>query len=99
MMRYGDWTEQLNDYCPTSGRLFDDIVTDLINAGFDTEDLRHLETLSDPEVIRSARRCLSRNRKPDVIHYLRTWADLLESSLVVAKELPLVREEVLTLPG
>lgn len=80
LQRSGDWHEQLNDYCPTSGLPFDDIISDLISFGFDIDDLKHLERLSDPTILQafSSYRHLRHNVKADVILYLRTWADLLE---------------------
>src|SRR5688572_1053579 len=53
MQRYGNWTEQLNDYCPTSGLLMDDLITTMLDAGFDLDDLRQLESLSNANVLRS----------------------------------------------
>jgi hypothetical protein len=74
MQRYGDWSEQLNDYCPTSG---------LIAFGFTRTELAHLEKLSDPAVLRLlpiAKRNLHHNIKADVVLYMNTWAQLLEDS-------------------
>src|ERR1700749_5176944 len=51
LMGHGDWTEQLNDYCATSGLPFDDIISELLNSGFSKTDLQHLERLSDPAVL------------------------------------------------
>ena len=84
-MRHGDWSEQLNDYCPIHGLPFDDIISELIEFGFDSNDLKHLEKLSDPKIIRllpQAERTLLHNNKKDVIRYLRLWANLLEEELV-----------------
>jgi hypothetical protein len=81
----GDWREQLEDYCPTSGMRMDDIITAIVNAGFSTDDLKHLERLSDPLILRSfplADRNLRHNLGADVTKYLRRWADLLESKLL-----------------
>src|SRR5690349_18149983 len=51
MLRHGDWSEQLNDYCPTSGLPMDEMISELINFGFDPRDLSHLEYLSDNNVL------------------------------------------------
>jgi hypothetical protein len=51
MLGFGDWSEQLNDYCPVSGLPFDDIISQLITFGFDPDDLRHLERLSDTNIL------------------------------------------------
>lgn len=85
MHRYGDWNEQLNDYCPTSGLPMDDLISEMIAFGFDAEDLKHLERLSDPVILRSLpfeQRNLKNNKKEDVVLYLRTWANLIESKIV-----------------
>ena len=53
LQRSGDWSEQLNDYSPASGLPFDDIISSLIAFGFDIEDLKHLERLSDPMILQA----------------------------------------------
>ncbi len=81
MEKYGDWNEQLNDYCPTSGLLMDDLITEMLNAGLDTIDLKNLEKLSDTEVLRSLpanKRFLKHNVRDHVVLYLNAWASLLE---------------------
>jgi hypothetical protein len=91
LMRHGDWSEQLNDYCPMNGLPFDDIISGLIEFGFDSDDLKHLEKLSDPKIIRSlsdAERTLTHNNKNDVILYIRAWANLLEEELVKDIHIP-----------
>ena len=85
MQRHGDWTEQLNDYCPTSGLPMDQLIDELIAFGFTGDDLRHLEKLSDGQILRSLpihERNLHYNIKKDVVKYLRTWANLVEDQLL-----------------
>jgi len=85
MERYGDWNDQLNDYCPTSGLRMDSLISEMILFGFDADDLKHLERLSDPDVLNFLphnRRYLSYNVKQDVILYIKSWADLLEEKLL-----------------
>ncbi len=85
MARHGDWSEQLNDYCPTSGLPLDDVISEMLAFGFDADELKHLERLSDPHVLRSLpanERNLMHNNKSDVIKYLRAWANLLEQELL-----------------
>jgi len=89
MQGYGDWNEQLNDYCPTSGLLMDDLISKMIAFGFDTDDLKHLEKLSNPEILRILpleKRNLRRNVKKDVVTYLRTWADKIETAILQSVE-------------
>ena len=96
MQKYGDWSEQLNDYCPTSGFLMDDLITHMLSFGLDTEDLKHLERLSDPQVIRTIpgyQKGLSHNIKKDVVKYMKAWAAVLENKLSERISLPNLEEE------
>lgn len=91
MQRCGDWNEQLNDYCPTSGLPMDGIITELIAFGFDTDDLKHLERLSDRQIINALpneAQPLAHNVKSDVIKYLAVWADFLEARFMEDIQLP-----------
>jgi hypothetical protein len=91
MMRHGDWTEQLNDYCPINGLPLDDVISELLAFGFDSDDLKHLEKLSDAKILRTiplAQRDLKHNIKKDTVTYLTAWAMLLEDELVNAISLP-----------
>lgn len=83
--RYGDWSEQLNDYCPVNGLPFDEVISELIAFGFDSRDLKNLERLSDPEILQQLKpeeRSLRHNIREDVVKYLNTWASLIEAELV-----------------
>src|SRR5262245_31059519 len=51
MLGTGDWSEQLNDYCPSSQLPMTEMISALIQAGFDIDDLQHLERLSDPAIL------------------------------------------------
>jgi hypothetical protein len=91
MQRYGDWNEQLNDYCPTSGYAMDDLISEMLLFGFDVDDLKHLERLSDGNVLALLpleERNLQRNVKQDVVKYIRTWALMLENRLLDQIYLP-----------
>lgn len=97
MQKYGDWNEQLNDYCPTSGLLMDDLISNMLAWGLDSDDLKKLEKLSDTEVLRrlpAEKRYLAHNNKNDVITYLNAWADLLEEKLLEKIALPEVEDQV-----
>lgn len=92
MQRYGDWDQQLRDYCPTSGLPIDETIDAMLALGFSRQDLAHLERLSDP-TIRAAipferRNALRHNQRDDVVLYLRTWAALLEAELIDRLPLP-----------
>jgi hypothetical protein len=73
MQRHGDWSEQLNDYCQTSGLAMDNLITRILNCGFDPDDLKHLERLSCKNVLKTLppeKRNLKHNVKDDVVLYL-----------------------------
>ncbi len=91
MEGHGDWREQLNDYCPTSGLKMDLLISNLLDFGFDIDDLTHLERLSDPAVIESLpleSRNLTHNRKDHVVVYLLAMAQRLEDQLIEKLKLP-----------
>jgi len=91
MQKYGDWNEQLNDYCPTSGLLMDDLITQMLQTGLDTTDLKHLEKLSDQNILSQLpidQRNLKHNVKKDVVIYLKIWVSLLEDQLAQKVEIP-----------
>ncbi|MTI38077.1 hypothetical protein [Fulvivirga lutimaris] len=93
MQKHGDWNEQLNDYCPTSGLLMDDLISQMLDFGFDSDDLKHLEKLSDNRILQCLpieERYLQHNNKNDVIKYLETWATMLEQSLIENIKLPAI---------
>ncbi len=99
MQSHGDWNEQLNDYCPTSGLPMDDLISELLVFGFDIDDLKHLERLSAPKVLQTLtpdKRNLTRNIKADVVLYINTWADLLEAELLNDVQLSIPGEPVHT---
>lgn len=92
MQRYGDWNEQVDDYCPTSTLPIDLVINEMLNVGLMLEDLRHLEKLSDKHVLArfplEARQGLKHNVRADVVAYMTEWADLLEEKLLAPITLP-----------
>lgn len=82
MLGRGDWNEQLNDYCPSSGLGLDTLIDELLRFGFDREDLAHLERLSDPLILAGfpdRGKDVRHNSKKDVVEYFRRWALHLET--------------------
>lgn len=96
MEKAGDWTQQVIDYCPTSGFPMDHVITSLMELGLSRRDLRHLEWLSDPEVLRrlpgdaeqAGGRYLDKRRRPHVVRYMRLWADALEERWLDEQAVP-----------
>ncbi len=99
--RGGDWSEQALDYCPTSGYLMDQVISYMLDAGMCIEDFKHLERLSDQEVLLSlpvGERLLRHNFKEDVVRYMYAWAVVLEDKItakISLKDIQKVPEEVL----
>lgn len=85
----GDWSEQLTDFCPTSGLPMDLIIQKMVDFGFTRQDLHHLEWLSDTDILaRIGVSFLNRNLKSDTILYLKTWANVIEDIIIDKIELP-----------
>lgn len=100
MQRHGDSREQLNDASPIGEYAIDDILSDMLTFGFDRDDLKHLERLSDQRVLRNfpePHHNLQPNAKHDVVKYLKAWANLLELELIDHIMLPsyLSKEETI----
>jgi hypothetical protein len=61
------------------------LFSGMLAYGFDTDDLKHLEKLSSPFVLRTfplEARNLKHNVKADVVKYLNGWATALEAALL-----------------
>ncbi len=93
MERYGDWSDQIREYCPNSGLPIDWIIDEMIRNGLNTQDLINLERLSDDNVLKhlpGGKRYLNKNNRADVVVYLETWANLLAADLQKYTELETV---------
>jgi hypothetical protein len=91
MQRYGDWNEQVEDYCSTSQMPIDLVINEMLNAGLMIEDLKHLEKLDDRQVLVRfplEARFLKHNVRDDVVAYMNAWAELLEEQLLEKITLP-----------
>ena len=90
LQRAGDWSEQTREYCATSGYPLDYVIGALLELGASLQQLRDLERLQDPQVLKlipsERRRDLNHRSREDVVLYMRTWASLLEkeSQMVLA---------------
>jgi hypothetical protein len=79
----GDWNDQLNDYCGISKQPFDEVIAEMLDFGFDPDDLKHLEKLSDKKILKRLpyKQPLKHNVKEDVALYITLWANLLTEEL------------------
>lgn len=86
MQRYGDWNDQILEFCPTSGYPMDLMIQKMLGAGLSLEDLSHLERLSDPEILatipKPQRDNLYKNSREDVVLYMQYWAKILRDNWV-----------------
>lgn len=82
MQKHGDWNDQLIDFCPTSGYPMDLMINKMLEKGLSIDDLKHLETLTHPQILRkmplTRRNQLHKNNKTDVVYYMEVWLELLE---------------------
>ena len=79
----GSWTDQSRAYCPTSGLPMDLLISAMLDAGLERQDLEHLEKLSDPAVLKHlVVRKLRYNQREHVVRYMQAWADILEKELL-----------------
>jgi len=93
--KLAEWSEIPEDFCPQTGVIFDRVVDALFELGLTPIDLRDLEDLSGPDILRNLPggfRHLERNRREDAVAYMRSWASLIEHS-IVANEAQLVAVE------
>jgi hypothetical protein len=82
--RLAEWSEIPDDFCPQTGALIDRVVDTLFELGLNPTDLRHLEDLTDSEILGNLPggfRYLERNQRGDAIAYMRSWANLIEGQL------------------
>ena len=86
MQGRGDWREQVEEFCPTSGLNIDLLIADLLNRGLTVTDLRDLEWLSDQKILKriplERRNKMRHNVRQDVVLYMTEWARMLEEQLI-----------------
>ena len=87
LQRAGDWSEQTREYCPTSGYPLDFVIGALLELGATLQELRDLERLNDPQVLKripvDRRRDLDHRSREDVVLYMETWAEQLEERVTL----------------
>jgi len=86
----GEWTELAEEYCSTTNAPVNLVMSKLEQAGLTPVDIRHIEYLSDREVLEhlpGGFRWLKKNIREDVILYFETFAELLEEKLILSVDL------------
>lgn len=86
LLKAGDWRDQSIEHCTTTGYTIDHIIDTILAFGLTRQDLAHIERLSDNRVLNkmevNRRIHLDYRKREDVIHYMRTWANLIEETLL-----------------
>ena len=88
----GEWREIAEEYCATNNVPVNLIMSKLEQAGLTPVDIRHIECLTDKEVLHhlpGGFRWLKKNVREDVILYFEAFADLLEEKLIQTIEINL----------
>jgi len=86
----GEWTDLAEEYCSATNAPVNVVMSKLEQAGLTPVDIRHIEYLSDREVLEhlpGGFRWLKKNRREDVIVYFETFAELLEEKLILSVDL------------
>lgn len=83
----GEWTELAEEYCAETDLPVNELIGELMKLGLTPSDIHNIEYLEDRCVLNALPggfRWLSRNKREDVVLYMRTFADQLESRLNIA---------------
>ncbi len=92
MEKSGDWNTHCQEFCPASGFRIDRLITTLLSAGLEIDDLAHLEQLDDPHVLRrlsANQRYLRHNSRTHLIIYMKAWLKILEESWLSDNPFPI----------
>lgn len=90
-IKRGAWADQEADFCPTSKMPMDILISSLLNAGLEREDLRHIEELSEPKVLATlplGQKYFRRNMREDVVKYFTIWVEILVNEWANQVDLP-----------
>ena len=85
----GAWEPENVGACSLTGMSLDVVFETLASVGLDSNDVQHLERLTDPEIRRrlgTHNDHFPHNDRQNVIDYLNAWADLLEEQLSSEKQ-------------
>jgi hypothetical protein len=80
----GEWTELAEDYCGVTGAPVDYLVQTLTGLGLTPSDIRHIEFLSDKQVLQHLEggfRWLKHNKREHAILYFEAMARMLEEKI------------------
>lgn len=81
----GEWTELAEEYCGVTNSPVSLVMSKLEQAGLTPVDIRHIESLTDRDVLEhlpGGFRWLRKNVREDVILYFEAFAAMLEEKLI-----------------
>jgi hypothetical protein len=81
----GEWTELAEDFCEVTGAPVDYLVQALTGLGLTPTDIRHIEFLSDKQVLQHLEggfRWLKHNNRQHAILYFEAMARMLEEKIL-----------------
>ena len=81
----GEWTELAEEYCGVTNSPVSLVISKLEQAGLTPVDIRHIECLTDRDVLEhlpGGFRWLRKNVREDVILYFEAFAAMLEERLI-----------------
>jgi hypothetical protein len=88
----GIWEDHVIAHCSYSGYPIDHIIDKMLEIGLSYDDIRHLEKLSSPVVLRrlsDGRTYLDYRQREDVVTYMELFADLLQEQLLATMPAPI----------
>jgi hypothetical protein len=79
-----DWGVRVDNFCPVSGFLIDDIISDLFSVGLSPKDIVSIEKLNDPLVLQfipKEREPLRKGNRKDAITYMKAFRKYISEEL------------------
>ena len=78
-----DWGVRVENFCPVSGYLIDDIISDLFKVGLTPSDLVSLERLDNPKVLEflEGEKNLRKGSRKDAISYMKAFRNYVSHEL------------------
>ena len=78
-----DWGVRVENFCPVSGYLIDDIISELFSVGLSPKDIVSIEKLNDPEVLKfiPKNQKLEKGNRNDALTYMRAFREYIYQEL------------------
>ena len=82
-----DWGVRVENFCPVSGYLIDDIISELFSVGLSPRDIVSIEKLNDPEILKLVPKGqkLEKGNRQDAISYMKAFREYIYRELQEAR--------------